>query len=148
MLLLNIRRSIQSIFLLAVLSGVAMSGGSALPQGSKPIASKRTNGMTVMLTSESGGLNEGKNNICVSFQTIEGGQPVDASDVGIELTLRIGRNRGSPITAPLFEDAAGRYCGSLDLGRQYYSPATYDVVVRYVDASAKKRKVSFALTLR
>jgi hypothetical protein len=140
MLLLNIRWSIQSIFLLAVLSGVAMSGGSALPQGSKSIASKLTNGMTVMLTSESGGLNEGKNNICVSFQTIEGGQQVDVSDVGIEFTLRIGRNRGSLITALLIQDAAGRYCGSVDLGRQYYSPATYDVVVRYVNASARREK--------
>jgi hypothetical protein len=131
------------IFLLIVLGAVS----SALVQApSKAIASRNANGMTITITNESGKLHEGKNNICVSFQAIEDVHPVDVRNVAIEFTLLVGRNsRGAK--APLIQDA-DHYCGVVDLGRQFYSPANYDAVVRYVDSLGKKRRISFGLSLR
>ena len=126
----------------------ALPVSAQIDAGNSTMASKQTDGMTVLLTSKSGRLSEGKNSICVVFQTIKSGQPVDVSEVGIEFTLLVGRNRGRPISVQLSLDAAGRHCGNVDLGRQYYFPTNYDVVVRYVDAAAKKKKLGFWLSLR
>jgi hypothetical protein len=133
----------RSIFLLIVLGAVS----SALVQApSKAIASRNANGMTVTITNESGKLHEGKNNICVSFQAVEGVHPADVRNVAIEFTLLVGRNSRAA-KAPLIQDA-DHYCGVIDLGRQFYSPANYDAVVRYVDSLGKKRRISFGLSLR
>jgi len=132
-----------NICLLIVLGAVF----SALVQApSKTIVSRNANGMTVTLTNESGKLHEGKNSICVSFQAIKGVQPVNVRNAAIEFTLRVGRN-SRVATAPLIQDA-DHYCGVIDLGRQFYSSANYDAVVRYVDSFGKKRKISFGLSLR
>lgn len=133
----------RSIFVLIALGAIS----NALVQApSKTIASRNANGLTVTLVNESGQLHEGKNNICVSFQTIADAQPVNVQNAVIEFTLLVGRNSHTD-KAPLIQDA-DRYCGGIDLGRRFYSPANYDVVVRYVDSSGKKRKTSFGLSLR
>jgi hypothetical protein len=132
-----------NIFLLIVLGAVS----SALIQApSTAIASRNANGLTVTITNESGKLHEGKNNICVSFQAIEGAQPLNVRNVAIEFTLLVGRNSRAS-KAPLIQDA-DHYCGIVDLGRQFYSPANYDAVVRYMDSLGKKRRISFGLSLR
>lgn len=146
---MKVKSSVRSIVLLLLLAGVALPSDLLLAQArGKRITSKRANGMTVVLANESGRLVEGKNSICASFQAIEDGRPIDVLNVEIGFTLLVGRNRSSPATAQLIRDAAGQYCGMVDLGRQYYFPANYDVVVRYVDASAKKRQISFGMSLR
>ena len=146
---MKVKSSVRSIVLLLLLAGVSLPSDLLLAQvRGKRITSKRANGMTVVLTNESGRLVEGKNSICASFQAIEDGRPIDVLNVEIGFTLLVGRNRGSPATAQLIHDAAGRYCGMVDLGRQYYFPANYDVVVRYVNSFGKKRKISFGLSLR
>jgi hypothetical protein len=113
-----------------------------------PLASKHAYGLMIAITSQSGKLTEGLNSICAMFQSAENGFPIEVQNVGIEFTLLVGRNRGRPITAQLAQAATGRYCSNVDLGPQHYFPANYDVVVRYVDAAAKKRKISFGLSLK
>ena len=44
------------------------------------------------------------------------------------------------ITSEISRDSAGRYCGYVDLGKQYYDPSGYYVLVRYIDADGKKKK--------
>jgi hypothetical protein len=141
---MKVERSIRTISMLMLLAGAAVSSGSALAQApSQRITSKHSNGMTVMLTNESGKLTEGKNSVCAVFQSIKEGHAAWVQNVEIEFTLLVGRNRGQPITAQMTENAAGWFCGSVDLGQQHYSPATYEIILRYVDVAGKKRKVWF-----
>lgn len=116
--------------------------------GEKPVESKRTNGMVVVLASDSGKLTGGENAICVLFQDIATGGPADVQDVKLKFTLRVGRNPGEPIAAQLNRDGPGRYCGHVNLGLQYYDPATYYVEMRYADTTGKKRKLSFWATVK
>jgi hypothetical protein len=130
------------------LGGTASVGQPSVQVVETPLASKHAYGLAIAITSQSGKLTEGMNSICAVFLSAENALPVEVQNVGIEFTLLVGRNRGRPITTQLAQTAAGRYCGNVDLGPQHYFPANYDVVVRYVDAAAKKRKTSFGLSLR
>ena len=116
--------------------------------GERPIDSKRTNGMALVLTNDSGKLTAGENAICVLFRDIATAGPVDVQDVSLKFTLRVGRIAGGSIAVPLNRDRPGRYCGHVNLGRQYYDPARYYVEMRYVDTTGRKRKLSFWATVK
>lgn len=42
----------------------------------------------------------------------------------------------------------GHYCGDVNLGKQYYVPANYYVLVLSTDADGKKRKERLSLSIR
>lgn len=114
----------------------------------KPIASKHTKELDVVLVNNSGELTAGDNHICVLFTAAGTDRPANVEDVSMKFTFHIGRNSGEPITAQLSRVEAGRYCGSVDLGRQYYDPANYYVEIRFTDALGKTRKISFWVSVK
>ena len=114
----------------------------------EPIASKHTRELDVVLVNNSGVLTAGDNHICVLFTAAGTDRPANVQDVRMKFTFHIGRNSGEPITAQLSRVEAGRYCGSVDLGRQYYDPANYYVEMRFTDALGKTRKISFWVSVK
>jgi len=145
---MNVKPSIRIIFLLILLAEVALSSGLVLAQApGKPINSQRTNGMTVVVSNESGKFTGGENAVCAIFQDLETGGPVDVQNVSLKFTLRVGRIPGGTIAAQLNRDGQGRYCGHVNLGRQYYNPAKYYVDMHYTDITGKKRNLSFWVTV-
>jgi hypothetical protein len=132
-----------SVILLGLMNCSVAAWGETVD---KFLASKRVNGVMVELTNESGKLTKQENRICVRFRSSKSGGSVNVQHVGIEFTLLAGRNRGSPIVPQLTRQADSQYCGAINLGSKDYSPAQYEVVVRYLDDRGKKRKAWFHLT--
>lgn len=114
----------------------------------KPIASKHTKYLDIVLTNSSGRLTAGENRFCVLFKNAGTSTPADVQDVSIEFRLRVGRSPGQPRAAHLSHDGAGRYCGHVDLGKQYYDPANYETVVRYCETAGRKKKIEFFVTVK
>ena len=114
--------------------------------GQTTIASKRNHGLYISLMSESGELTQ-KDEYCAFFGTTKGGEP-HVETVFLEFAQQVGKIRESARKFPLLLDSLGRYCGTVDLGKQYYHPAFYYVEVHYTDTSRKRRKCCFFLTLR
>jgi hypothetical protein len=114
--------------------------------GQATIASKRNHGFDISLMSKSGKL-AAKDEYCVLFSTTKGGEP-HVEGVFLEFEQQVGKIRESAREFPLSLDSLGRYCGTVDLGKQYYHPAFYYVEVHYTDSSRKRRKCRFSLTLR
>jgi hypothetical protein len=76
-------------------------------------------------------------------------EPIDAQNVSVDFILLVGRIQEEPLRAKITQEAAGRYCGYVNLGTQYYSPSSYYAFVRYIDSTHKKNgKVRFLLTVR
>ncbi|HUE56730.1 MAG TPA: hypothetical protein VMO76_12920, partial [Candidatus Udaeobacter sp.] len=69
-------------------------------------------------------------------------------NVAAEFSLLVGRIEEKPIVAHLSQKGTGEYCGDIDLGRQYYSPSSYYVFVRYIDPANNKRKKRFFVAVR
>ena len=114
----------------------------------KTIASKRTGSVVIALTNDAGRLKPGENHFCVLFQS---GSPTRASDVGevsVDFRLLVGRIEEKPVTAHLSQNGVDRYCGDINLGPQYYRPASYYAFVRYVGATGKKKSTRLFLTVR
>lgn len=136
----------QILFLIvcAMLLRVSLDALSPLlVAAEKPIASKHTKELDVVLANNSGVLTAGDNLICVLFTAAGTDRPANVEDLSMRFTFRVGRNSGEPIPAQLNRIEAGRYCGSVNLGRQYYDPANYYVEMRFSDATQKTRKISF-----
>lgn len=106
------------------------------------LASKRTKDLVIALTSSQGGLKRGENSFCVLFQKAGTDEPVDVRNVRVDFTLLVGRIQEEPITTELTGDRAGRYCGHVNLGKQYYVPASYYVLVFYTDAAGRRNAFS------
>jgi hypothetical protein len=115
--------------------------------GQTTIASKRSHGFYISLMSKSGELAE-KDEYCAVFGRTKGGDPAHVDRVFVELEQQVGRIRESGQMAALSLDSLGRYCGTVDLGKQYYEPAFYYVTVHYADSLKKKRVCRFFLTLK
>jgi hypothetical protein len=111
------------------------------------IASKRNRDLMIELTS-TGKLTAGENSLCVVFKGTENNARVDMSDVTAEFFLLVGRIQERPIKAVLGPEGKGRYCGHLNFGRLYYSPSSYYVFVRYVDAAGKKRRTRLFVAVK
>ena len=114
----------------------------------RTIASKRTKDLVITITNLDGKLRGGDNDLCVLFEKRETQEPVNVQNVGIDFTLLVGRIQEEPIRAPLAQDQSGRYCGHVNLGKQYYVPASYYAIVRYTDAGGKKRKERLFLSVK
>jgi len=65
----------------------------------------------------------------------------------VEFAQQVGKIRQAPIRGTITEQTEGRYCGKIDLGRQYYRPAFYHVTIEYADGSGKIRKWRFMITM-
>lgn len=111
-------------------------------------ASKLANDVVIVLMNEQGKLTAGDNDLCVVFRKVETGKPADVQNVSIDFSQLVGRIQETPIKAQVMQDDAGYYRGSINLGRQYYSPASYYAIVRYIDLAGKKRRVRFHLTVK
>jgi hypothetical protein len=111
------------------------------------MASKRDHNFYVSLMSKSG-KSAWKDEYCVVFCTSSGGEPTEVGDVLVDFAQQVGRIRESPQEFPFSPNGRGRYCGSVDLGRQYYQPASYHVMVHYTDNSGKRRTCRFFVTIK
>jgi hypothetical protein len=116
--------------------------------GQTVIASKRSHDLYISLLGESGKLASARDEYCVSFSTTKGGGPAQVEDVFVEFAQQVGRIREDPRKFPLVPGNLGRYCGQVDLGKQYYQPAFYHVEVHYTDSSRKRRTCHFFLTIQ
>ena len=114
----------------------------------KPLAAKHKDGIEIELTSENGKIQEGPNRVCALFKDAQSGSAVVIKGIRIAFSLLVGRNHGDPIQATLEQQATGGFCGTVNLGRKYYSPAIYDVTMQSIDASGKNRKVTFRISLK
>jgi hypothetical protein len=112
------------------------------------IASGRARDLSIELSNENGRLRAGENDLCITFRTTETGTLVDVRNVAAEFSLLVGRIEEKPIVAHLSQKGTGEYCGDIDLGRQYYSPSSYYVFVRYIDQTGSKRKKRLFVAVR
>ena len=112
------------------------------------ITSKRARDLVITITNADGRLREGDNDFCVLLQKRETREPVDVQNVSVDFTLLVGRIQEEPIKAPLTRDQVGQHCGHVNLGKQYYIPASYYAFVRYTDVNGKKRKERFFLSVK
>lgn len=69
-------------------------------------------------------------------------------NVHVDFTLLVGRIQEEPIKTELTEDRVGRYCGHVNLGKQYYVPASYYVFVFYTDVAGRKKKERLFLRVK
>jgi hypothetical protein len=114
----------------------------------KTIISRRTGSVVIVLTNDNGKLTPGENHFCVLFQSRSPIRAGDIREVSVDLRLLVGRLQEEPITAHLNQDGPGRYCGHMNLGPQYYRPASYYAFVRYVEATGKKKSIRLMLSVR
>jgi hypothetical protein len=131
----------------ALCIALILSVATQVGAGQTVIASKRNHDLDISLLSKSGKLVSAKDEYCVSFTT-KGGEPAQVADVFVEFAQQVGRIREDPRKFPLVPGNLGRYCGQVDLGKQYYQPAFYHVEVHYTDTSRKRRKCHFFLTIQ
>jgi hypothetical protein len=128
-----------SYFILALICGKGFGTESAADISEKRILSKRSKDAIVTLTNASGKLTAGENNLCVLFQSLAKPSSADVQLISVDFRLVVGRIQEQPIRADLNREGVGRYCGRVDLGRQYYIPSTYYVSVHYVNETGRKR---------
>ena len=114
----------------------------------KTIASKRARDVIVLLVNEHGKFTGGDNRYCIEFTNAKEGGPVEVRDVRMDFSQLVGRMQERPVIAQITQDSVGRYLGSVNLGRQYYNPAAYYTVLRYVDFNGKKKKERFLLWVK
>ena len=112
------------------------------------VASTRTRDLVIAITSENGRLKGGENHFCVAFKKKGTNDLVDVHNVSVDFTLLVGRIEEEPIRSNLDRDQHGRYCGQVNLGEQYYIPASYYAFVRYTDAVGKRRKQRLFLSVK
>ena len=112
------------------------------------IASGRVRDLSIDLSNENGRLRAGENGLCITFRKTETGTLADVRNVAAEFSLLVGKIEEKPIVAHLSLKGVGEYCGEIDLGRQFYSPSSYYVFVRYVDPAGNKRKKRFFVAVR
>ena len=124
------------------------AGATTVPPSEMTVTSKQAKDLVIRITSVDGRLKGGENRFCVVFQKRGTQEPFDVRNVSIDFALLVGRIQESPIRAQLVEDQMGRYCGQVNLGKQYYIPASYYAFVHYTDGIGKKRKQRLFLSVR
>ena len=115
--------------------------------GEKTVATKLEKDLVVVLTNDSGKLTPGENAICVVIRDPRTGAAADVQNVSIDFSQRVGRIAESPIRTRLARESVGRYCGDVNLGRQYYKPMNFYVGIRYVDPANKNRRVGLSVSV-
>lgn len=143
-----IRTATSSLFVIFILGETFIAVSAAVDVQEKTIASTRAGNLVIALTNDSGKLTPGENHFCVQFQSSRSSPATDIREVSVDFTLLVGRIHEAPITAHLIQNVVDRYCGQIDLGPQYYRPASYYAVVRYVEVTGKKKSARLSLTVR
>lgn len=142
-------RTIATILTLSALVVVLSYASPVASQESRTtIASGRAKDLSIELRNENGRLRAGENDLCITFQKTETGTHVEVRNVAAKFSLLVGKIEEKPIVAHLSQKGTGEYCGDIDLGRQYYSPSSYYVFVRYIDPVNNKRKKRFFVAVR
>ena len=114
----------------------------------RTVISKKVKDMVIAVTNANGRLSGGDNEFCVVFQKREMREPVDVLNVAADFALLVGKIQEEPIKAQLVRERPGRYCGHINLGKQYYVPASYYVFVNYTDTGGQKRKERLFLAVK
>ncbi len=135
-------------FTVVVLSNPLFAGPLSVSPPGKLIATKRTKHVVTTLVNDAGKFKGGVNDFCVLFRDPETKSALDFPSVRADFRLLVGRIEEVPITAGLSKEEAGRYCGQVDLGRQYYSPSSYYVFVRYITATGKRKSTRLFVSVR
>lgn len=89
-----------------------------------------------------------KGEYCAVFSRTKGGEPIQLQGVFIEFAQQVGKITGRPKKYSLAPDKLGRYCGVINLGKQYYRPAFYYAEVYYSDQLGRRKKCRFLLSLK
>jgi hypothetical protein len=139
--------AISRSFLFTVF-GLALLGSTLVRASERAIAAQRDKDLAIVLTNEPGELHEGNNGFCVLFQRDGTADAADVRDVALNFILVVGRMWQQPRPAFLIQDGVGRYCGTVNLGRLYYSPSNFYVILDYVDVSGNKRSKRFFVAVR
>uniref|UniRef100_E6PXX5 Uncharacterized protein n=1 Tax=mine drainage metagenome TaxID=410659 RepID=E6PXX5_9ZZZZ len=139
--------NISSFVVFAVVVVLALPAAIAFAQ-EKIIASTKSGGWRIVLSNENGRLTADENHFCVVFQSGDTAGIEEFGDVTVDFTLLVGRIHERPITAHLSPTGADRYCGQVNLGPQYYHPASYYAFVRYLDRNGKKRSARLFVAVK
>lgn len=132
----------------ALASTPLLAGPLSVGPSEKVIATRKTKHVVTTLVNKTGTFKGGVNDFCVLFADPETKSALDFQNVRTDFRLLVGRIEEVPITAGLSKEDAGRYCGRVDLGRQYYSPSSYYVFVRYSTATGKRQSVRLFMAVR
>lgn len=81
------------------------------------------------------------NSATIEHGRVDYDQAPEAIGRQIEFRLLVGRMEGRPIRAEMVSRGVNRYCGTINLGRQFYNPANYYVFIRFTDNSGKKKAI-------
>ena len=114
----------------------------------RTIRSTRAGDLLVTLTNESGKFTADVNRFCVLFQSKNASTAIDIHEVSVDFRLLVGRIQERPLTVHLSPNGFDRFCGDINLGRQYYRPANYYVLVHYSQATGKKRTARMSVIVR
>lgn len=119
-----------------------------VPPSEKTVVLREVRGTIIEITTAHGRFNGGGNEFCAVFQKKETRQPVDVRNVSVDFVLLVGKIQEQPIKAQLVQDQPGHYCGYVNLGKQYYVPASYYAFIGYTDTDGKKRKERLFLAVK
>ena len=111
-------------------------------------ASARNHEFTISIVNDSGRFVAGNNAFCVVFTSAANASSVSVKDVVVEFAQQVGKIQEKPMRAQIARGDAGRFCGKVDLGTQYYQPAFYYVFIHYTDANGKRRKCRLSLSVK
>jgi hypothetical protein len=143
-----IQTATSYLFAMFILVEMLAAASTALDAPDKTIAAKRTSSVVIVLTNDTGMLTSGENHFCVLFQSRSPTPAEVIREVSIDFKLLVGRIQEAPITVHLNQNGADQYCGHINLGSQYYHPANYYALVRYVEATGKKKSSRLFLTVK
>jgi hypothetical protein len=112
------------------------------------IASGRIHDLSISIVNDSGKFVAGSNTFCAEFTKAANAEPVLVKDVEVEFAQQVGKIRERPTRALITESEVGRFCGNVDLGKQYYQPAFYYVYIRYTDTSGTRKKCNLSFAIK
>ncbi len=139
--------NISSLAVFALVAVLALTASIAFAQ-EKTIGSTKSGSWRISLTNEQGRFVADENHFCAVFQSRYPASIEDVGDVTVDFTLLVGRMHERPIMAHLSPTGADRYCGQVNLGPQYYHPASYYAFVRYMDRNGKKRSARLFIAVK
>lgn len=112
------------------------------------VASAYNHGLSISVVNNSERFVAGRNSFCVTFTKTANAEVAPVKDVEVDFAQQVGKIRERPIHVLVAETDIGRFCGSVDLGRQYYDPAFYYAYIHYVDSSGTRRKSLLSFSIK
>ncbi len=132
---------------LALCGVLLLASMPAFSSEEKSLATTRQHGLSIAFTTPGGKLTAGANNFCILIGGRDAARPASVDRLSVEFAQQVGKIRQTPIRGTIAEQTEGRYCGKINLGKQYYWPAFYHVTIEYADSSGKIRRWRFMLTM-